>query len=124
MNLQVPYKLSWSRHWIPRASKATEKYLNCFYINFASSGHTGAIRALCTMGNENSFVSSSKDKLVKLWSLRNQGDGTYKSQCRYTYAYHRKAVFAATFLEAPRLVATCDGVVHVRSNLIFNKYSL
>ena len=89
-----------------------------YHIFVLFAGHTAGIRALCTMDNENSFVSASKDKMVKLWSLRNKGDGSHKSMCRYTYPYHRKTVFAATFLEAPRLVATCDGVVHVRNRFL------
>ena len=35
-------------------------------------GHAGAVRSIYVLNNENSFLTASKDKTVKLYSLRNQ----------------------------------------------------
>ncbi|XP_064623672.1 WD repeat-containing protein 81-like [Lineus longissimus] len=77
------------------------------------SGHTNSVRAIYSMDNENSFITASKDKTVKLWAIRSNGDGSMKSGCQWTYTAHKKSVFAVTFLESIRVAATCDSTVHL-----------
>ncbi|KAL3274404.1 hypothetical protein HHI36_015797 [Cryptolaemus montrouzieri] len=77
------------------------------------SGHTHSVKCLHVLDNENSFMSGSRDKTVKLWSLRSQGDGSSISNCQWTYTAHKKSVLSITFIESMRLVASCDSVIHI-----------
>ena len=76
-------------------------------------GHKGAIKSLAVADSEHYFASGSKDKTVKIWTLRNHGDGSTSSTARYTYCGHQKPVVAVELLEAMDNVVSCDGSVHV-----------
>ncbi|XP_056021929.1 WD repeat-containing protein 81-like isoform X3 [Ostrea edulis] len=76
-------------------------------------GHTSSIRALVALNNENSFISASKDKTVKLWSIKSFGDGNGKCKCQETYKEHKKSIFSIVYLDSVQLVASCDSTVHI-----------
>ncbi|GFR67396.1 WD repeat-containing protein 81 [Elysia marginata] len=77
------------------------------------TGHTSSIRSLYTMDTENCFISASKDKTVRLWSIDSQGEGLTKQRCQFCYSRHKKSVFSVAYVESCRLVASCDSTVHI-----------
>ena len=71
------------------------------------------MKCLTLSDGEHFFVSGSKDKTAKIWSLRNQGKGSASVGCQLTYTGHQKAVTAVELLERIDTVASCDGLLQV-----------
>ena len=76
------------------------------------------IKDLYIQDSEHLFLSASKDKTVKLWSLSNHGDGTGQSASSWTAYEHRRPVFAIDVIDVMRQAVSCDGSVHVSEIVI------
>ncbi len=107
-------KGNWLAYWEHEIGRADSETFNLKQIRLQGfAGHSAGIKCLHALDGENSFMTGSRDKTVKVWSLRSQGDGTAKVGSQWTYSLHKRSVFFVTFLERARLAVSCDSAVHV-----------
>ena len=78
------------------------------------SGHKSSIKSICVLDSEHLFVSGSKDKTVKIWSLHNHGGGSSLLPPRLTYLHHQKPIVKIDVINSHQNVLSCDGSLHVR----------
>ena len=104
--------LAYWEHEIGRAEK--DNVFNMKQIKLQTfSGHTANVKSIFVLDNENSFLSSSRDKTVKVWSLRSQGDGSAVMTPQWSYNMHKKSVFSVYFMESMSMSVSCDSTIHV-----------
>ena len=102
---------SWLAYWEHEVGRDTrDQGFNLKQIKLLTfTGHTASVKSLAVLNNENSFVSGSKDKTVRLWSVRNTGEGEASVAAQSVYSGHKRGVFSVSCLEAHGRVASCDG---------------
>ena len=83
--------------------------------SFIGHNSGSGVKCLHVLDNENSFLSGggSKDRTVKVWSLRSQGDGTISTAPQWSYTSHKKSIQNISYLENLRWVISCDSTVHL-----------
>jgi len=104
---------NWMEHWKENIGEQKQNFCYNDLRLQTYAGHSSAIRDLYVPDNEHFFLSASRDKTVKLWLLKNHGNGTAHLGCSRTYDKHTRAVFTVQGIEAKRWVASCDGTVNV-----------
>ncbi|KAK6744185.1 hypothetical protein RB195_011096 [Necator americanus] len=106
---------SLSALWCARISAAvcTSEGKSAFRFDHLSlcsfNGHSSSVRRIAALSNENSFISASSDKTVKLWSIKPELDTVEAQQ---TYGRHQRSIQDVALL-ANNLIASTDGVLHV-----------
>ena len=104
-----------------RLEKSFSYSISYSYSNLKSPiflGHSGPVRSVYVQDSEHCFLSASKDKTVKLWSLSNHGDGTAQSASSWTYYRHTRQVFHVAMVESVRHAVSCDGSLHVSFHFV------
>lgn len=73
-------------------------------------GHAGAIQKILIVDNENSFITASHDKTLKLWSVKTSED---RVTDQWTYKNHSRPVLDVAFVPARSQVVSTDCSVHI-----------
>ncbi|CAF5219155.1 unnamed protein product, partial [Rotaria magnacalcarata] len=102
--------LSYWEHEVGRSENAPLSFKQIHLQSFV--GHTSAVRSLCVLDDESTFISGGRDQKLLVWKLENQNDNAMKVESRWSYNGCRRSIFAVSFLESIRLAAICDGSIH------------
>lgn len=110
-------KGNWLAYWeheIGRSEKKDSKFnLKQIKLQAFSNGHTASVKSMFVLDNENSFLSASRDRTVKVWSIRSQGDGSANIAPKWTYSLHKKSVFSVHFMSTTGYAVSCDSNIHI-----------
>uniref|UniRef100_A0A0K2UX53 Putative LOC100169061 [Acyrthosiphon pisum] n=1 Tax=Lepeophtheirus salmonis TaxID=72036 RepID=A0A0K2UX53_LEPSM len=104
---------NWLAYWEHELGRPENKFTLKQIRLQGFNGHSAPVKSLHVLDNENSFLSGSRDKTVKVWSLRSQNDETSLVVPQWTYTLHKKSVFSVTYLENNSYVASCDSTIHI-----------
>ncbi|KAE9550361.1 hypothetical protein FO519_006421 [Halicephalobus sp. NKZ332] len=74
------------------------------------SGHGGLIKKIVVLDNENSFITASNDKTIKLWSLKNV---TEVGTCHLNFDKHSKSIQDVIMIESEGKIISTDSVVQI-----------
>nr|CAB3267730.1 WD repeat-containing protein 81-like [Phallusia mammillata] len=104
---------NWLAYWEHEIGLADDDYhIHFNQIGLQSfSGHSAAVKSVCANDCEGWFMSSSKDKTVRIWSLH--GSAAESVEPLFVYRQHKKTVFHASLVVADNSVVSCDGNIHV-----------
>ena len=105
---------NWMAYWEHELGRSEKDGFNLKQIRLQSwTGHQGTVKSLAVLDNENSFLSGGKDKTVRLWSLRNSGEGDFTGSAQSVYSNHKKPVFSVDYLAQRGYAVSCDGSIHI-----------
>lgn len=82
-------------------------------------GHSGSVKKILVLDNENSFITSSMDKTLKLWSIKTT-ESLSKSQ--WTYKNHQKSINDFILMTSSGLIVSTDSIIHVIFLLYFIQF--
>ena len=104
---------NWLAYWEHEVGRdARDTTFNLKQIKLQTfTGHQGGVKSLSVLDNENSFLSGGKDRTVRLWSIRNIGEGESSVNAQSVFSGHKKTVFSVHYLATQGLVASCDGTL-------------
>ena len=102
---------NWLAYWEHELGKdGRDNSFNFKQIKLQSfTGHVGGVKSLHVLDNENSFLSGGRDKVVRLWSVRNTGEGDTQVASQSLFTGHKRSVFYVSFLSGPGHAVSCDG---------------
>ena len=103
-------KGNWLAYWEHEAGRhPRHQRLDLKQIRLQScAGHTGAVRTLAVLDNENSFLSGGRDRAVRLWAVRSCGEGEAVQAAQACYSHHRRSLLSVCYLAGPGSAASCD----------------
>ena len=105
---------NWLAYWEHELGRTEKEGFSLKQIRLQSwTGHQGSVKTLAVLDNENSFLSGGRDRTVRLWSVRNTGEGDSQGSAQWVYNGHRKSVFSVGYMAQKGLAVSCDGSVHL-----------